>query len=379
MMAGASANGTPESPAPLTLAGLALDRLLVLLAERDAAGTVHVKTTDRTKRLYLIDGRLAGVASSDERERLGQVLLARGLVTEQRLEEALDVQRRLPSPIGQILLRAGAVEESMLHWALQAQAEETLFDLFQPETLDQRFLANVLPTDRPLTLRLELRPLVAEGVHRRQRSAVLRKLLGGFDVTPRHTGKVPPNEFSGPELHVLGEIDGERDLEAVARAARVWLHQVAEVVARGVELGCLAVARTRVEPAGPAPRQLVDTALAALKARDIRRAWDAFLELRGMEETPEIRALLERVERNIKEALAQRALADSQVPRLAGDASPTGTSDLRPIEAFLLSRVNDRWSLRELRRTLGVGELEFRVAVENLLRHRLIELREPGS
>lgn len=378
-MAGASANGTVGSPAPLTLAGLNLDRLLVMLAGRGAAGTVHVTAQDRAKRLYLIDGRLAGVASSDERERLGQVLLGRGLVTEQRLAEALEVQRRLRSPLGQILLRAGAVEESTLDWALQAQAEETVLDLFQRDAIDQRFLANVLPTDRPLTLRLDLTRLATEGVRRRERFAALRELLGGFDVTPRHVGKAPPNEFSGPELHVLGEIDGQRDLEAVARAARVWLHQAAEVVARGVELGCLRVTRSRVEAAAPAPRQLVDSALAALKTHDIRRAWDALVQLRGMDPTPELRGLTERIERNLKEALAHRGLADSQVPRLTGDASPTGTSDLRPVEAFLLSRVNDRWSLKELRRIIGVGELEFRVAVENLLHHRLIELREPGA
>jgi len=378
-MAGASANGNPGSPAPLTLASLTLDRLLELLAARGAAGTVHVTTRDRTKRLYLIDGRLAGVASSDERERLGQVLLGRGLVTEQRLAEALETQRRLRAPLGQILLRAGAVEESMLQWALQAQAEETVLDLFQREVVDQRFLGNVLPTDRPLTLRLDLRGLLAEGVRRRERFASLHELLGGFDVTPRHTGKVPPNEFSGPELHVLGEIDGQRDLEAVARAAGMWLHQVAEVVAHGVQAGCLAISRIQVEPAVLTPQRLVETALAALKVNDVRQAWDALVQVRGMAQTPDVRTLSERIERSLKETLAHRGLAENQVARLAGDASPTGGSDLRPVEAFLLSRVNDRWSLKELRRIVGVGELEFRVAVENLLRHRLIELHEPGA
>jgi hypothetical protein len=217
-MAGASANGNPGSPAPLTLANLTLDRLLELLAARGAAGTVHVTTRDRTKRLYLIDGRLAGVASSDERERLGQVLLGRGLVAEQRLAEALETQRRLRAPLGQILLRAGAIEESMLQWALQAQAEETVLDLFQREVVDQRFLGNVLPTDRPLTLRLDLRGLVAEGVRRRERFASLHELLGGFDVTPRHIGRFHRTS-SRARAYVLGEIDGQRDLEAAARAA----------------------------------------------------------------------------------------------------------------------------------------------------------------
>lgn len=377
-MAGASENGT-AAPPPLTLAGLPLERLLELLAGRGAAGTVHVTTTDRIKRLYLIDGRLAGTASSDERERLGQLLLARGLVTEQRLEEALALQQRLRAPLGQILLRAGAVDESMLNWTLQAQAEETALDLFQREVVDQRFLANVLPTDRPLTLRLDLPRLAAEGVRRRQRSAALRELLGGFDVTPRHSGKAPPDGLSGVELHVLGEIDGTRDLEAVARAARVWLYQATEAIAHGVEVGYLTVSRTSVEPTVATAPQLVDAALAALKVNDIRRAWDAFVQLRGMDATPETRTLSERVERNLKETVAQRGLADTQVPRLTGDALSSSTSDLRPVEAFLLSRVNDRWSLKELRRILGVGELEFRVAVENLLRHRLIELREPGA
>jgi hypothetical protein len=106
---------------------------------------------------------------------------------------------------------------------------------------------------------------------------------------------------------------------------------------------------------------------------------DALVQVRGMDQTPDIRTLSERIERSLKETLAHRGLAENQVARLAGDASPAGGSDLRPVEAFLLSRVNDRWSLKELRRIVGVGELEFRVAVENLLRHRLIELHEPAG
>jgi hypothetical protein len=377
-MAGASEKTSAGAPAPLTLAGLELGRLLDVLGRAGAVGTVHVTAGDQDKRLYLIDGHLAGVASSDERERLGQLLLVRGLVTEQQLAEALAVQQRLRAPLGQILLRADAIEESMLQWALQAQAEEAVLDLFRREVVAQRFLANVLPTDRPLTLRLELPRLVAEGSRRRARFAELDELLGGFDVTPRHTAKAPPDGLSGPELHVLAEIDGTRDLEAVARAARVWPYQAAEVVARGVELGYLTAVRTSVEPTAPTAPHLVDAALAALKLNDIRRAWDAFVQLRGMDATPETRVQLERVERSLKQALAQRELADTLVPRLAGDALSAGAGDLRPVEAFLLSRVNDRWSLKELRRTVGVGELEFRVAVEHLLRNRLIELREPG-
>jgi transcriptional regulator with GAF, ATPase, and Fis domain len=113
-MPGASEKTSAGAPAPLTLAGLELGRLLDVLGRAGAVGTVHVTAGDQDKRLYLIDGHLAGVASSDERERLGQLLLVRGLVTEQQLAEALAVQQRLRAPLGQILLRAGAIEESML-------------------------------------------------------------------------------------------------------------------------------------------------------------------------------------------------------------------------------------------------------------------------
>ena len=372
-MAGASANGA--AAAPMTLAELPLPELLALLAARGAAGTVHASAGEAARRLYLIDGRLAGVASSDQRDRLGQLLLALGLITQERLAEALAVQEQLAAPLGQILLRAGALDAETLGRALRSQAEEALLDLLQRDGVACRFRANVLPTDRPLTLRLELPALIAEAARRRLELAAIREQLGGLDVTPRHTGKAPPAGLPGPELHVLGEIDGRRDLAAVARAARLWPYQVAGMVARGVLAGYLAVDRTSPASGSPGPQQLADGALAALRVNDVRRAWDALVRLREAGPATEVRTLAERVERTLREVLAQRRVQDTEVPQLV-TGPMQGVSDLRPVEAFLLSRVNGRWTVTELRRMVGVGELEFRVAVESLLRQRLIDLGE---
>jgi len=116
-MAGASANGA--AAAPMTLAELPLPELLALLAARGAAGTVHASAGEAARRLYLIDGRLAGVASSDQRDRLGQLLLALGLITQERLAEALAVQEQLAAPLGQILLRAAVPRSRILVSHLQ--------------------------------------------------------------------------------------------------------------------------------------------------------------------------------------------------------------------------------------------------------------------
>ncbi|MBI4916353.1 MAG: hypothetical protein HY825_10940 [Acidobacteria bacterium] len=66
------------------------------------------------------------------------------------------------------------------------------------------------------------------------------------------------------------------------------------------------------------------------------------------------------------------------VPRLSRTGLDTALV-LRPGEAFVLSRVNDRWSLDEIARITPVSNLEFGVIVDTLQRSGLVELRAPTS
>lgn len=359
----------------MRVADLRLDELLGHLAGRHATGTLTVTTRRFRKKIFLFDGDLAGVASDNPRDLLGHVLVGWNLITEEQLAEGMRIHERLGTPLGRVLERTGAVDPESLERALRVQAEEALLELFLAPVEDQRWLENVLPTGRPLALHLPLAGLLEEALRRRVRLTQIRELLGELDVVPARTEAPVPPGLSGRDLHVLAEIDGERDLEAIALACHVVTFLAAELVERGVRQGYLTVARRdrAVEPPVIAP--LVAEADAALAANDIARVWQVLEELRPLADEAAARLEVGRIERRLAEALAQRRIAGTAIPVVRGAALTA--SGLRPAEAFVLSRVNDRWSLREIQRIAPVGELEFGVITEVLLSRGLIELRHP--
>jgi cellulose synthase/poly-beta-1,6-N-acetylglucosamine synthase-like glycosyltransferase len=79
------------------------------------------------------------------RRRLGEVLVAQGLVTEEQLGWALDVQARTGSRLGSILVASGSVKRLALYRALAAEWQVPFADV-TAATLDDELLAQVDPT-----------------------------------------------------------------------------------------------------------------------------------------------------------------------------------------------------------------------------------------
>lgn len=362
----------------LTLNDLPLEELLPHLERRAATGTLSAETRHHRKKLYLVDGRLAGVSSTNPRELLGHFLVGWGAVTEEQVNQAITLQEKLGTPLGRILERLGAVDGDTLEAALRAQAQEAVLELFLVRPHDQRFLEGVVPTNRPLALDLPIQPVVLEGLRRRERIQELERTLGGLDVIPARTGVEPDDTLSARELHMLGEIDGSRDLDAIALAAHAVPFHVAELVARGVADGLLTIAAAAEPGSLPSTDELLATAEEALARGDLRTCWRTARRLRNLplddDEDRHYRSIA--LGRDIEAALARKRISGMLIPRLRLDATASA-ADLDPEEAFVLTRVNDAWSLRQIQRVTPIDELGFGLIVDTLVNLGLIELRHP--
>jgi hypothetical protein len=358
-----------------TLGELPLDDLLALLAARRATGTLSVTTPRYVKKLYLLDGTIGGAASNDPCELLGHVLVGWGLIDAEQLGEAMRIHGRLGTPLGRIVERMGLVDAEGIRRALVAQAEDTVLGLFLVPTIEQRFLENVLPSDRPLPLRLDVAPLVIEGNRRRQRAADLQGIIGSPQAVPRLLG-TPPPDLSAREAVILSAVDGRRNLEAIALACHVGPFHVAELIARAATQGLVAVSRPATASVPASSGELVEVAHRALEAGDLRGAWEVLERLRQAH-IAEARSHAARIERSLAEVLAQNRISGDMVPVLAAPPPADAMASLRPAEAYVLSRVNQRWTLREIQRMTPVDELQFGTIVYTLMRLGILVLNPP--
>ena len=216
-----------------------------------------------------------------------------------------------------------------------------------------------------------------EGVRRRQRLAELEAVLGSLDVIPERTREPAPAGLSGREHHILGEIDGVRDVDALALACHLVPFHVAEFVAQGVAAGFLEVRHAARKSSPDAPDVLVARAESALGAGDLRRCYDDLLRLRTLATDHAASRRAHELERGVAEALAQRRIAGSLIPQVLAEPGSGAVLALTPPEMFVLSRIDKGWTLREIQRISPLEELQFGVVIDTLLKFGLIELRHP--
>ncbi len=120
------------------------------------------------KRLYFLGGDSAFVKYGPMEECLGQILILKGMVTEEQLEEAMDQLALSPGMIGETLIAQGYMDQKQLEAALQYQAEEKIISCFSWTdglfTFDEETVAT-FDHDVPL---YKVRPehIIYEGVNR---------------------------------------------------------------------------------------------------------------------------------------------------------------------------------------------------------------------
>src|SRR2546425_12899388 len=74
-------------------------------------GILSLKSTSLHKKIHFQEGAIIGSSSNDTREYLGQFMLSEGIITEQQLKDAFDLQARTKVMLGRILVKKGLVSE----------------------------------------------------------------------------------------------------------------------------------------------------------------------------------------------------------------------------------------------------------------------------
>ena len=115
------------------LESISLTELFQTLASQRATGVLTVTSPVEQKVVAISSGEIAVLADKlAERTRLGDLLIARGRLTESQLAEALKVQRQSEqrTRLGDLLVKTGLIKPEDIEASLKFQMEEELYDLF---------------------------------------------------------------------------------------------------------------------------------------------------------------------------------------------------------------------------------------------------------
>ncbi|MBI5496657.1 MAG: DUF4388 domain-containing protein [Deltaproteobacteria bacterium] len=115
-----------------TLKDFGLADIFQLIGQQNKTGVLVVKNNEQEVRITFKDGNVvkADSTSREKKELLGNMLVRADVLSQQQLDQALDLQRRTLKRLGDILVELGFVEAGVLKEFTKLQTTETIYKLF---------------------------------------------------------------------------------------------------------------------------------------------------------------------------------------------------------------------------------------------------------
>ncbi len=256
---------------------------LLDLSRKTGTLTVTSLLRDNQGTVYFDRGAVIYALIRSNPHPLGELLLRAGKISEGDLSRARDAQTRSGDGrrLGEILVESGAATRRELERHVRFQVEEVVFELMSWRegffSFEEREVVNV-PAEA--TIRISTESLLMEGARRIDEWSRIEGKIPHLGVVPSlcavtddHAAQLDllPNEWE-----VLSEIDGARDLRAIAAELARSEFDVARIAYGLVTTGVVALRDTASNgssaPAAVQANAHLERAHEALKASECDRA-----------------------------------------------------------------------------------------------------------
>ncbi len=143
-----------------------LAAILHMLQHFAVSGMLSVRSNSIEKCIHFKKGQIVFATSGDSRDRLGEVLVNAGFLTQQNLEQGLALFKKQAGTkkIGGILVENKFVSPKNLYAGLKMQVKEIIYSLFLWNDAEYRFEEVTAPDI--IELQINLQELIAEIIAR---------------------------------------------------------------------------------------------------------------------------------------------------------------------------------------------------------------------
>ncbi len=150
--------------------------LFQIALERDT-GALIFRDHHRRKKIYLVEGALEFVASTDKRELLGEYLIARGQVLRMEVDMALAMLPRFGGRLGDALVGLGVLRPIELFRAIHDQMQERFLDVLSWKQGDLAFVSGARSHEETFPLGVDSFELITRGIKEGYTLGELQELL----------------------------------------------------------------------------------------------------------------------------------------------------------------------------------------------------------
>ena len=268
-----------------TLKDFGIADILQLIGQQGKTGILHLKNKDQSVHIHFADGNVvkAESATRDRRELLGAMMVRAGLLTQEQLERALEIQKRTLRRLGDILVAEGYVSRPVFREMYQLQTTETLYRLFQWKDGTYEFEQQEVDFDADAIDPIRSENVLMEGFRMVDEWPMVRRTISSYGLTfervrplPEAPGEAGPDagddldrafdaalagasaaegadtDLSPAERRVYALADPDVRVQDIIDRARLGEFETCKALARLVEAGYL----RRIEPKGEEARPI---------------------------------------------------------------------------------------------------------------------------
>ena len=196
-----------------------LPDVLQLLSMGKKTGCLAVTHRNNFGYIYFDKGLISYASIVNRRDRLGDILLKAGAISQGQLDAAISAQAlHRDKRIGELLVAQGAVTRDALHAQIRLQIEEAVYYLFTWMQGTFNFEADVHPEEQDLLVSINPESLLLEGARRVDEWSMIEKKIPSLDIVfDLDRGKFAESGVQLPrdQQFILDLLDGRRDVASV--------------------------------------------------------------------------------------------------------------------------------------------------------------------
>src|SRR5258707_9830884 len=200
-----------------------LPDVLQLLALGQKTGCLSIADRSNFGYIYFDKGRICYASIVNRRDRLGDILVKHGTITQQQLDEAVLLQtKERDKKIGEILVSRTVITQQDLERYMRVQIEEAVFYLFTWSQGTFNFEADVRPERQDFLVSINPESLLLEGARRVDEWSLIEKKIPSFDlifVVDKDRLAISEANLTDTQQRIQPLLDGSRDVNQVIEDA----------------------------------------------------------------------------------------------------------------------------------------------------------------
>ena len=200
-----------------------LPDVLQLLAMGKKTGCLSVTHRNNFGYIYFDKGKISYASIVNRRDRIGDMLVKAGQISQEQLQAAIDAQaKQRDKRIGDLLVDLGFISREKLHEHVRIQIEEAVYLLFTWNEGTFNFEVDVRPERQDLLVSINPESLLLEGARRVDEWSLIEKKIPTFDVVfDADWRKLASADLSlnAEQQAVLQYVDGRRDVTHLVEAS----------------------------------------------------------------------------------------------------------------------------------------------------------------